>query len=499
MTKPNIVFIITDHHAWYGHYIQPDGSSGGIAPEPLPVWEQFCKDGAVFRNAYSICPLCTPARSSMMSGLKPQHHGRIHNGGDFDNGIQLLNHVLTDNGYQCDYIGKWHCGKDKLSEDYGMPGWSLPEYGKVYMSDTYKAFCKEHNFDEAKAYIEQNLDRPEWIGETLTLHHESPWYFMNGSGVFQSPRAAHESDFVEHMATKQLHKLTQQDKPFSLVASWWAPHQPYYPSEPFAGRINPKDIPEHPSYRDDLSDKPSRHMIHRECHHAGAKALEDWETWQPVVARCYEQCLQTDAAIGNFLQELEHSGEADNTIVVWCADHGDSLAGHGGLWDKAATMTEEVMRIPMAIRWPKHIKPGTEIHDFVSNLDCPASILDAAGCAVPEHWDSKSVLPIIRGEESRDEIVCEHHGHCTILEQRMLRWGNWKYVTALYDGDELYDLETDPWELENRIDDPSLDEIKQQCREKILKVLEQERDTNISKRLKAVLKQQLNVGTLTAR
>ena len=472
MTKPDVLFIITDHHAWYGHFINPDGRCGGISPKRLPVWEQFCKDGVLFSNAYSICPLCTPARSSMMSGLLPSQHGLVKNtdgGGEFHEGTKLYAQHLAEHGYNNGYVGKWHCGHDLLPSDYDMPGWSLTKYGVVYTSDAYRAFTDELGCGDARAYIEQYVGQPERIGQTLTLHHESPWHFMNGSGVFQGPRAAHESDFVAHLAKEKLRTLAQEKQPFNMVASFWAPHQPYYPSEPFAGMINPADIDEHPSYRDDLADKPSRHHMHRRVHHPGVQELQDWSQWQPVVARCYEQCLQTDAAVGQVLAELEASGRADNTIVIWCADHGDSLAGHSGLWDKAATMTEEVMRIPLAVRWPEKLAGGQCIEGFVSNLDCPATIMEAALGDVPNGWSSQSLLPLIAGSEQRSDIVCEHHGHAgTNLSQFMLRWGKWKYVAALYDGDELYDLETDPWELDNRLNDPQLTSIRRQCQERLL-------------------------------
>ncbi|MBI5725128.1 MAG: sulfatase-like hydrolase/transferase [Planctomycetes bacterium] len=492
MTASNILFIITDHHAWYGHFIGADGLPGGISPVRLGVWDRFCRQGVLFTGAYAVCPLCTPARASMLSGLTPQQHGMAMNcdgGGDFAPGTELYNRHLERAGYRSAYVGKWHCGHRLLPADYGFDGWSLADYGKIYMSEAYQAYCRQHGLGPARARIDHFFHRPEWKGAVQTLHHESPWAFMNGSGVLQGPRAGHEEDFVADLACGQLRKLAGDERPFNLVASFWGPHQPYFPSEPFAGMVDPSRIPEHPSHADDLSDKPSRYHLHRSVHHPGVQELTSWADWQPIVARCYEQCLQTDAAVGLVLDELERSGRAGNTIVVWCADHGDALAGHGGCWDKAATMSEEVMRIPLAVRWPGRIPAGKVVSDPVSNLDCPATLLEAADCAIPGHWRSRSLLPAACGQAQREHVICEHHGHSgTVIEQRMLRLGRWKYVAALYDGDELYDLDKDPWELNNHIDDPACEDVAADCRSRLAAYVEAEPQNGLTRRLAATLR-----------
>lgn len=490
MTSPDVLFIITDHHAWYGHFVSPNGRPGGIAPCRLPVWERFCNEGVLFSQAYTVCPLCTPARSSMMTGLAPIRHHLCSNTcltkADFLPGTELYSHHLAKAGYRNAYVGKWHCGHSRLPIDYGIEGWSLPDYGVLYTSKLYRDYCAEHGLGDARALIERSIERPELTGAIHTLHNDSPWYYMDGYGVLQGPRAGHEADFVATLGVERLHELTGRSQPFSLVTSFWAPHQPFYPSEPFAGMVDPPSIAEHPSFRDDLAGKPRRWFIHRDTHNA--HPIEPvWTAWQPALARCYEQCLQTDAAVGLVLDELERSGRAGNTIVVWCADHGDAIGGHGGLWDKDATMSEEVMRIPLAVRWPHGLQPGGVCPELVSNLDCPATILDAAGCSVPTSWQSRSLLPVARGEERRRTMVCEHHGHHTPAELRMLRMGNWKYVAALYDGGEFYDLTNDPWELHNRIDDPACAGIRAECQAQIRAHLDGEPQSHLVRNLQRMM------------
>jgi hypothetical protein len=100
-----------------------------------------------------------------------------------------------------------------LPVDYGMEGWSLPDYGKIYMCDAYRSYADQRQLGEARARIEYNLNHPEWAGQTLTLHHESPWHFMNGSGVLEGPPEAHEEQFVAHRAVEELRELAKGPQP----------------------------------------------------------------------------------------------------------------------------------------------------------------------------------------------------------------------------------------------------------------------------------------------
>ncbi|MEE8398961.1 MAG: sulfatase-like hydrolase/transferase [Desulfobacterales bacterium] len=474
--KPNILLIITDHHAFHKHH-RP-----GEFEYVWPHFDQFTSQGVRFDRAYTVSPICTPARSSMMTGLYPSKHGLIRNtdgGGGFKSDQQLYSHYLAREGYRNAYVGKWHCDHSRLPTDFDIEGWSLPDYGKIYMSDAYGRYAEERGLGDARARIEHNLNHPEWAGQTLTLHHESPWYFMNGSGVLEGPPEAHEEQFVAHLAADKIRELAGGSQPWSLVASFWGPHHPFYPTEPFASMIDPASIPEYPSFRDDLSGRPLRHYMHRDLNHPGAKEWKDWSIWQKILARAYGQGLQTDAAVGIVLDALDVSGATDNTIVIWCADHGDAVASHGGLWDKASTFTEEVARVPLAVRWPSSFTGDTARNQLVSNMDVTATMLDAAGIPVPEGMDSRSLLPLC-GRDSDpdwpDELICEHNGHGERILQRIVMHDRFKYVAALYDGDELYDLREDPYELNNLVDDPEWREVKADLRQRIIEHIDRTGD-----------------------
>ena len=424
----------------------------------------------------------------MMTGLYPSKHGMVWNTEaqfsnknhiDLGQGQHLYSHFLTQTGYRNAYIGKWHCGHARIPHDFGIEGWSLPDYGKIYMSDAYRAYAEKRGFGDARARIDFNLNHPEWAGQTVTLHHDSPWHFMNGSGTLVGPPEAHEEQFVSHLAIKKLKELAGTGQPWSLVASYWGPHQPYLPSEPFASKIDPGSIPEYPSFRDDLEGRPLRHHMFRDFHHVGAREWTDWSTWQKILAKAYGQALQTDAAVGELLDTLAETGENDNTVVLWCADHGDAVASHGGLWDKGSIYTEEVARVPLAVRWPARFTGGSISDQLVSNMDVTATMLAAAGVAIPAELDSRSLLPLCDGDtggDFADYLICEHNGHGESILQRIVLRDRFKYVAALFDGDELYDLTDDPYELHNLISDPEFLEIKTDLRRRIIAHIRENND-----------------------
>ncbi|MCC7145829.1 MAG: sulfatase-like hydrolase/transferase [Phycisphaeraceae bacterium] len=479
--RPNILFIIADHQIAHGH-CRP-----GVFEFRLPVFEKFCAQGVNFERAYSVSPVSTPARASMMTGVYPSKHGLKWNSEsknvpgnrvEFAPGTELYSHHLARMGYRNAYVGKWHCGEQRLPVDYGIEGWSLTGYGAPYMSEAYAQYAKERGLGKATARIEQYINRPEWKGKTMELHHPVFWQFMFGSGVMLGPPEGHEEFFVAEMASQKVREMSKQKQPWSLVASFWGPHQPYYPTEPYAGMIDPKSIPEYPSFNDDYRGKPFRQFIHRDL--MMGKVRQDswptWDIWQQVLARCYEQTIQTDAAVGRLLQTLEEEGVAENTLVIWLADHGDTLGSHGGLFDKGSTFPEEAARVPMALRWPAGLKGGVKTSKLVSNMDATATMLAAAGAPIPEGMQSRSLLELARSPQTTqwpDQLVCEHHGHYTDdIMLRMVVTDQYKYVAAIFDDDELYDLKNDPYEMKNLVYEPAYAELAKEMRGRLIAQLE---------------------------
>ena len=475
--QPNIVLIIADHVAFAGHY--------GVDRYAYrwPGLDSLAKQGAWFNNAYAITPVCTPSRASLLTGKRPDKHGMRwnceypipYNRKEFRDDEVLYCQALANAGYSNHYVGKWHCGTRHGPEHYGLQGWSLPEYGNVYACDAYKDYLKRIGEPQPGCRIEHHLLRPELNGTDVLMEPDEPWDFMDGAGVLSGPVDVHEQNFVANMAVDKLREITTSDSddPFSLVVSLWGPHHPYYPSQEFADLINPADIPVYPSFAETLEKKPLRYRVQRDlrCQHRAGERWADWQIWQTVMARCYASGLQTDAAISHIVSSMDGLGFDENTLLVVTADHGDGIAAHGAGWDKYSSFTEEVGRIPLVMRWPGKIPPATTVTDPVNLLDVTATLLSAGGADVehPLSLDGEDLLPIISREQTRDHMICDHFGHSgDVCFQKILYLDGWKYVSAYSAGDELYDLDNDPYELDNLIDDDNTFDRQHAMREKII-------------------------------
>jgi len=454
--RPNIVWLLSDHHAFAHH-------RAGPGPSPvLRTHDRIAAGGVTFPNACAVCPLCTPARASMLTGVYPHRHGMVMNNGDcgsrldFDPDEKLFAHFLREAGYRVGYFGKWHVGDERGPGDYGFEGWSMLGYGYPYWTDAYAEYLRERRLPQAAVDVEWHFSDAARTGAGVLLKDEPDWYRrMECCGVMTTPVETHEAFFVANRAAEWLEGVAATGDPFCLRVDVWGPHHPYWVAEPFANTVRPADIPEYPNFAHDLSDRPESHRRFRDSRdeHGG---LRTWDEWRPVVARCYEHVTQVDAALGIVLDTLDRLG-LDETLVFYTADHGDAIASHGGVFDKDSLMVEETERVPLAVRWPGQIAPGSTRDQLVTQMDLVPTLLDAAGAAGSEPMDGRSLLGILADADApwREDLLCEHHGHGHPCFQRMLRHGPWKYVAHLGDTDELYDLSRDPCEGTNLAEDRS--------------------------------------------
>ena len=467
-TRPNVVWLLTDHHAFQHHVAQP-----GPAPA-VPTYRRIAAEGIEFTRAAAVCPLCTPARASMLTGVYPHRHGMVMNNGDcgsrldFEPDARLFSHYLREAGYRCGYFGKWHVGEVRGPWDYGFEGWSQLGYGHAYWDEAYAATLDELGLPSAEVDVEWHFADPRRRGRYRLEDEPNEFYHMESAGVLTTPVETHEAFFVSHLACRWLEERARDGEPFCLRVDVWGPHQPYFVGAPFAGSVDPEAIPEYPSFGHDLADRPRLHQRFRDGRHKAATLEHDWAAWQPVVARCYEHVTQVDAALGRVLDTLDLLGLAEDTLVIYTADHGDAVGSQGGVFDKDSLMVEETERIPLALRWPGVLPAGSATDALVTNMDLVPTLLDAAGADLPP-MDGASLLPVARDPAApwRDDLMCQHHGHGHPAFQRLLYWDRYKLVAHLDDRDELYDLKSDPHELRNRIDDPALGDVLREARERL--------------------------------
>jgi arylsulfatase A-like enzyme len=475
--RPNILMMVNDHEAFYRH-----GWDGGARPQ-RPALQRLASGGVRFDRAYTACPLCTPARRSLMTGMLPHNHGYLtldpaENGPERTFGDIYT--LLGQQGYDLNYFGKWHAGTG-TAKDYGCNGFSYPEFGNPYVTREYAAYCRrlgisEASFDLEHVFLEPvSPDQPTpGPGYRCTAPHFHP----HVTGVMETESEGHESAFLAHLACNRLEELAEEngDRPFFVRVDFYGPHAPYLVSQEFLDLYSADEILEYGSFRDELHTKPAVYQKEwnspfGEDHRITQPSVMSWSEWQRILRYVYAHVTQVDAAGGKVLDALERLGLAEDTLVIWTTDHGDPIAAHGGHFGKESFLSEESARIPFAMRWPGHISSDQHTDALVSQVDVPVTLLEAAGTSFTGPVDGRSLFGLIdesgtvrRPHDWRDAVMVETHGHhWEKVVGRALITERYHYAAYAYleqpdfvrDGDwtvameELYDLERDPYQLTN--------------------------------------------------
>ncbi|TVQ20250.1 MAG: hypothetical protein EA382_15360 [Spirochaetaceae bacterium] len=473
--RPNIVWIVLDHLILHSRI-------HGSAYPRLSTIDRLATEGVEFTRALSVCPICTPARASMLSGVYPHRHGLLQNTGaaigrsDFLPSTPLYNTRLADVGYRCAYFGKWHCGDRLVAADYGFDGWSDRDYGYPYALREYAEYLNRNQLPDPEVDLEWHYSAANPVGRVpLRPGFKGPRAHM-AAGVLVSPERTHETRFVVESACDWIHEHAAGEDPFCIRVDPWGPHHPYFVPEERAGTIDPATLDPYPSFGHSLADRPRHHREYRDEIH-GSVPFRGWNEWAWLVARAYEHAEYADATIGWVIDSLDAIGIADQTVVIVTADHGDALASNGGLIDKDSMMVEETMRIPLVIRAPDFAEPGSVCAVPVTNMDIVPTLYRIAGADVDDRCDGTDLLAIASGAAHRDHVMCEHHGHTIDAYQRYIRAGDLVYVAHNGDSDELYDLASDPYQLANRIDDAAMSSTLVEMQRRLASEMHQFGDT----------------------
>lgn len=458
--KPNLIFILNDHQAYYGH-----GMQGGVKPL-RPNFDAFAASGATFTQNFAVTPMCGPARRSFLTGLYPHTHGQVHNENDPGYRHDVYLDKLYEGGYRNFYYGKWHAGPG-CAYDHHCDGFSQQGYGNPYNTPAYAAYCKKRGLPRATHRIEMAFPHdgmmhyPGFRKMIPGAEYQCQEYFSgeHAIGVTITPEDTHEAFFVANMACEKLEELanTPDDRPFALRVDFWGPHQPFFPTQKYLDMYDKSKIQPYPSINDDLSDKPdvlkteSSHPMGNNGRIVQPTALSQ-EEWQDILVHCYAHGTMVDAAAGRVLDKVKELGLDENTLIIWTTDHGDAIACHGGHFDKDSHMAMEVLSTPLAASWKGHIQPGTVYNGYTFTCDVPCTLMDAADLAFSNEVDGISLLKLLDGTASpRESLMLETYGHgygTTIIGRTILHDG-WKYSCTENDLDELYDLTNDPYELKN--------------------------------------------------
>jgi arylsulfatase A-like enzyme len=457
LDKKNILLIFTDQNRadMFSFYNSESACK-------TPHLDALAEESAVFNQAYTVCSVCSPARASLQTGLYPHKHGvetNIYNLGCRINELPdteyLLSRRLTQAGYSSGFTGKWHLGEGGVSAfegegglrpmyapnhnavptNLGYEGDDFPGHGGGgYMYSQYQQYLTDHG-------LTFEVNDKDYFGKKLPH-----------IGEVTSPIESTNEYFLVDQAIGYIEDFHKRDKPFCFQLHFWGPHAPYLAPTEFLNLYRSITLPPWPNFLDTGETKSS---FQERCR----DNKSPWSHWEGVLKHYYAFMSSIDAQIGRLINFLKEKGLYDDTSILYSADHGDSQGCHGGLSDKSYHMYEETMKIPLFIKPAVENYKRVNVSEFVNTCDIYASILDLAGLAkeIYEHGQGRSLVPFVRKNHPqgwRTSMISEGlsaaHSLCT---HRMIRNGNWKYIFFAAGTDELYNLEEDPWEIKNIIDE----------------------------------------------
>ena len=450
--RPNIVFIFTDDHA--AHAISAYGSKINETPNI----DRIANEGMRFDHCLVTNAICGPSRAVILTGKYSHKNGFYRNGNRFDGSQMNFAKLLQRNGYTTAMIGKWHLSSDPTGFDH----WEV-------------------------------------------LRGQGPYYnppMKTPDGV--NKHEGYTTEIITDLALDWLRGGRDESKPFVLMLQHKAPHRNWQPGPDYLTMYDGEEIPEPATLFDDYEGRASparnqemtiaEHLSRHDLKLNAPKNLtpaqlaawnaayepknaaferaglegEDLVRWKyQRYIKDYLRCVAAvDDGIGQVLDYLEDSGLDEDTVVIYSSDQGWYLGDHG--WYDKRWMYEESLKMPLVVRWPGVVEPGSVSADLVSNVDFAETFLDIAGleAEIPADMQGRSMVPIMRGDTPEDwrksfyyhyyefpavHAVAKHYG---------VRTDRYKLIHYYQLGEwELFDLQEDPDELSSVYADPAYADV----------------------------------------
>ncbi|HHH76280.1 MAG TPA: sulfatase, partial [Phycisphaerae bacterium] len=331
MSKPNIILIYSDQHRY---------DCLGVNGHPLlqtPNLDRLAGGGANFSHAFTPIPICIPARCSLLTSQWPQQHGVVANFDaetfrPIDKDVPTFPRVLRDGGYHTIHVGRWHVDRKLSPLDFGFQEYVADwRYGKWRNGKHLPPVPRDAGW---RGQVDPHIDPSQ------------------SSLAFQADQVVRQIDYSREVAER-----------FFIRWHTIEPHLPCRPCEPYASMYDPADIEPWAGFDDDFHDKP---YAQKQLRVNWDVQDMTWDDWAPFVARYLGVITQLDDQVGRVMKALDERGLADDTLVVYTSDHGD-LCGSHGLPDKHFVMYDDVVRVPMMMRWPGRIAPAQQLDQFISN------------------------------------------------------------------------------------------------------------------------------------
>ena len=452
--KPNILFIFTDDHAY-----QSIGAYGGILKPHVKTAniDKLAAEGMMFKRCYTTNSICGPMRAVIQTGKYSHNNGFLVNGNKFDGTQQTFPKLLKSAGYTTAVVGKWHLGTHMAPQGY--------DYSEVLIGQG--------------PYYNPPMSRD-----------------ADGDGKAEEvvKHVGYTTDIITDLTLEWLKNKRDKSKPFMLMYQHKAPHRNWQPGPKHLTLYDDVTLPEPDTLFDNYEGRglaahqqdmtiaetmtdsdlklrapgnltADQLKLWKAAYDPKNKALKEaklkgkdlvrWKYQRYV--KDYLRCVASvDENIGRVLKYLDDEGLSKNTMVIYCSDQGFYLGEHG--WFDKRFIYEESLRTPFIVRWPGKINANQTNSDIVSPLDFAPTFLEMAGVKVPEDMQGKSLLPVFKGATPEDWRTSHYYHYYEYPGWHFVRrhYGivNKRYkLVNFYEKDvtewELYDLKTDPKEMNN--------------------------------------------------
>lgn len=444
----NLVFILSDEHnremmGCYGHPVVK-----------TPNLDKLSRQGVRFTNAYCNCPICVPSRASMATGQYVHQIRNWDNAAPYTGDVPSWGHRLTAQGYHVTTIGKLHYRNE--TDDTGFPDMRIP------------------------------LNVLDGVGDMFSLVRDNfqPRLVTRDKILSAGPGDSSYTRYDRAIAAEASHFLREEapsiHSPWVLFVSLVTPHFPliapkeYYDLYPLDEVLFPRQY--------SLNERPMHPALER---YRQMKALPDEldeHTVRKAVAAYYGLCSFMDAQVGVVMNAIEESGLAQSTRIVYTSDHGDTVGEHG-LWFKS-TMYEGSAAIPFLMAGPD-VPEDTVCDDHISLIDCFPTILDAVG-ATPTEEDlslpGRSLLAIANRKPIKNtRAFSEYHATGFSDGVFMIRVNQYKYVYYVGERPQLFDLESDPHELNDLAENEQFRSVLLECDQELRKIVNPEEIDRMAK------------------
>ena len=438
--RPNILMIMADQF----RLTTLDGMGDQI---PTPNIKRIMDRGLVFTQSCCACPLCTPSRAALATGKYPSRCGVTVHDAVLPPEQETYYQVLRKAGYRVGMAGKsdlhkaeTYCGNGMLPSMYHY-GFTDPYETEGKMNSAWFGRSESGGIRPMGPYQRYLVGRDPARLEALNTDYKS--YLREKRRFYAAPSILPDEDFLDNFIGRAACDWLEQvedDLPWHYFVSFAGPHNPWDP--PRENYEHFKDAQFPVPVADDLAGKPDWVKQRAAKETGGMTAAQALN-----MRRCYAASVEVvDQWVGKLLDTLERRGLWENTVVIFCADHGEMLGDHGLL--EKTVMYEASVRIPLIISAP-WMEGRQDTNALAQLMDLAPTCLELAGVGWnKKDMDARSLLPLLRGETGQENQPHEVQ-ISELLNSLMVYDGRYKWIRNWNDTDELYDLLNDPKELHN--------------------------------------------------